>query len=285
MILGGIILMYNFSIMAQNDFGTKTEENSEDSTIVDVYLNFGTTYYWRGVDVYSNKFAFDDKNEGVFNDAFSVMPEITLYTPIPGLTLDLWGAFALSERSGGEDIEAPLVGLEGKDELNLTIDYSYNNWLGDFSGGAILYIYPAVGGTYPELYLGYHAPVLLSPGVNVYFADNNLSDGVGSAYVYTSVDISHEFEVSQFTFTPSLLAGFWRYPYLGSDEDDLIHLDLDLAGSYNIWDGLSISLSVLFGFRFFPEEAKQVADRESEGQQVDQPLFKTVISFGLAYSF
>ena len=87
---------------------------------VDVSLQLSSNYVFRGADMYQNKFVQDRQSYGKWNKAPSFQPSITFKTPVDGLTFNIWGAFALTNRND-KDVDQRIQNGKGGVTSNDTI--------------------------------------------------------------------------------------------------------------------------------------------------------------------
>lgn len=242
---------------------------------VDVGLNVATTYIWRGEDIYLNKFHAEGAQQGIFNFGPSLMPSITVHSPVEGLSFNIWAALALTGRdnAGGD--------LHAADEIDYTVAYEFSNAAGDWSAAIILYTYPtAIGGvpidSYSELAFSYTAPVLLSPTIGT-----AVSMGVaGGNTSYHTFGVGHDFEMGSFSISPGLNYGYWAY--YADNSQNWSHLDISVAFAYAISENFSISLTPVGVLRFFPAGSETAVLGAST---YNRPAFISAVDFGVSYSF
>lgn len=219
-----------------SSFGVITAQDTDEKKIeYAVGLDFGTTYLWRGYDVFQAA-----ANSGsVFNWAPAIFPTVTLTPKDSGFSFNVWSSFALSERSASES------GLEGADEIDLTAAYAIEDKSGTFSAAFVAYIYPSTSAlpTYPELILSYTAPIVLSPTFGVASALG--SAGTNSEYAFFK--ISHDIELGNLSISPALLLGAWLYN--GKSSSTMGHLDLTVPVGYQITESVEAHLAIIGSYR------------------------------------
>jgi len=215
--------------------------SADEKSPVDLELGIATDYLWRGYDVYAGKLLADGKTEGVFNFAPSLMPSLTFYAPIEGLSFNLWMARSLVARDGASG------GLGAADEIDYTASYEFSSVIGDIGAAMIYYTYPTtMGGSllsgYFEAAFSYSIPVILSPSFGVAF-----SDGVGGDTAYYTIGLSHELGNDTFSFEPGVTFGYWYFN--GDVTGNKMHLDISLPFGYSISESFGVSLSLTGSYR------------------------------------
>ena len=253
---------------------------------VQTTLNFSSTYFWRGRDVYLNKFYHDNQDEKVYNNAWSAMPEITFYAPfLQGLFVNLWSAVPVANRQEKNNT----AGLKKNDEINLTANYSFtSSKYGTAHGGLITYIYPTAGVNYLEPYIGYTAPILLSPTIKTYFADHN-----GGSTIYTTFDINYPFIISfnmsklesSLTITPSFLAAIWICPASSGTNPNFAHFDFKVPVSFNITNNVALLFTPVFSYRLYQGGGKQVPSITNPDVFIGKNPIKIYFTLGVTASF
>lgn len=247
-------------------------------TSVDVALDISTNYIWRGLDLYESKFAADKVEKGAFVMVPSFMPSLTVYTPIEGLWLNVWGGFAATDREFGADGTG--AGLAELDEVDYTIGYDFENSVGSWSLAYIIFSYPALGGSYEELVFSYVADLPLSP---TFGAAVSTASGTDTEYVYAG--IGHSIEAGKIAIEPSVTFGYWFFN--GSANSNFSHIDIALPVSFAASDNLSIGLTALAVIRNMNDTSYIPATYVSnvDGTSVvDTPTAIFAITFGVAYS-
>ncbi len=137
---------------------------------VDVNLTFASNYVWRGYDMYANKFSQDGKAYGAFNTAGSFQPEITLNTPVEGLFVDIWGAFAMTGRSDVDTDQALQLQPGGTDILVPTYISLPNG------------VSPTLGSSLQAIYNTLPASIVTAGGMDAYFNSFNYQGGFPGFY-------------------------------------------------------------------------------------------------------
>ena len=242
---------------------------------VDLSLDVASTYIWRGEDIYLNYFHAAGSEQGVFNFAPSLMPSLTVYSPIEGLSFNVWAALSLVGRdtAGGD--------LHAADEIDYTVAYEFENSLGAWSAAFILYTYPttvsgALLDSYPELAFSYTAPVILSPTLSTAIAI-----GVaGGSTSYHSFSIGHDFELGDFSISPGLAIGYWHY--YADTTANWGHVDVAVGFSYAVTENFSISLTPVGVLRYFPAGS---TDAVVGTTTYTRPMFISAVDLGVSYSF
>jgi hypothetical protein len=118
-----LIIAYSMSIFKINAF--------EPS--IDVDLPIVSTYVFRGVDVFENKFVQEKKSISGFNLAPAIQPSIT-FNFTEGWSFNIWSSFALTNRQD-KDIDQILQILQTPDEDTQTLNKAsavasaYNNFI------------------------------------------------------------------------------------------------------------------------------------------------------------
>ncbi|MHB8054908.1 MAG: TorF family putative porin, partial [Candidatus Aminicenantales bacterium] len=133
-------------------------------------------YIWRGFDL-------------LWNNKPALQPSVTYTFGESGLSANLWGSFALSDRSMYKDL----------DEIDLTLDYAFAlSDRAEMSVGFIAYTYPFWPGftfkneVTEEFYVSAGLPeVFLSPTLTAYY-DVNLGTGL-----YVLLEGSHSIPLSE----------------------------------------------------------------------------------------
>ncbi|MDH5718365.1 MAG: hypothetical protein OEZ22_12120 [Spirochaetia bacterium] len=247
----------------------------EEGPSVDIALDVATTYMWRGIDVYAGKFEADEKDDGAFNMAPSLMPSLTYSSPIEGLSFNIWMAYNATERDDEKGA------LRYADEVDFTAGYEFDNKAGSWSAAYIMYAYPTGGSTYSELVFGYTAPVMLSPSVSVAAAD-----ALGGSTLYYSFGIGHGIESGAISIEPSVSYNLW---YLTNEEDRAdfadglkSHLDISIPVSYSISDKMSAGLSALISYRMYGKDLDKTIG--VDGSEIDKQALKAAVSLSFAYS-
>jgi len=264
-----LISITSFSVYAED----------AEAPSVDLAIDFATDYIWRGTDMYAGGM-YDNNSEdhAVFNTAMSIMPSITVYTPIEGLTYNIWVAYALTYRDSTE-------GLGAADEIDFTFDYSFANKAGDWSATYIMYAYPTtktgagVTKTYNEFGLSYTAKILLSPSLGVAVADDQ-----GGDTLYYNLGISHAFELGKIGIEPSLTYGYWYN--MGDTTTNWSHLDIALPISFAVNEKSSITLTPIGVYRMYNDTATTgtiTSTKSTNG--TDKPALIAAVTLGFSTSF
>jgi hypothetical protein len=101
-------------------------------------LDIVSGYVIRGDDQYIRVYAKEEKEHAAFLATPAFQPSFTFFGP-PGISLNLWGSFALTERA--DDVEKGFIGLGRDDELDYTLNFDWSNKLGGFTASLIYYTY------------------------------------------------------------------------------------------------------------------------------------------------
>ena len=135
-------------------------------TLMEYGVDLVSNYVFRGDDLFVAKFAEDKEPQGGFNTAPALQPSLTFLAP-GGFSLGLWGSFALTNRDRDDPntvvSEADLGSL---DELDITLDYSWENPLGSFSAGYVVYTLtnPRGGANLDEIFFSWGLPFMEALG-------------------------------------------------------------------------------------------------------------------------
>ncbi|HEX7928469.1 MAG TPA: hypothetical protein VF678_12820 [bacterium] len=111
---------------------------AEDKPLMDYGVDLVTDYVSRGEDIYVRRFDKEQEKHTAVNMAPALQPSVTFFAP-NGLSLNLWGSFALSNRA--DDNAKGFLGLGRDDELDYTLAFDWSNRLGGFTAGVIVYSY------------------------------------------------------------------------------------------------------------------------------------------------
>jgi hypothetical protein len=263
------------------------EEGGSDLPGVDVSMDFVSNYVWRGYDVHQSYFDQQGKSYSGTNVAPAFQPSITLNTPVDGLSVNLWGSFAMVGREdadadgrlqymgGGDDIYldsgvisatgvsptagtdlstyinnqiaagnynlpgyyAEANGLKRVDELDITIDYSWESTIGSLSAGIVSFYWPNVvsgGGVAPtELYVAYSPKGLSDFAVSANY--DLTSNGQ-----YYNASYGHDFEFSEnVSLSLGAAAGYGVMPSSGKQGM------MDVTGNIGMtFGGFTVGLNV-----------------------------------------
>ena len=159
----GLILTIWFAMMpsyivAQEgnlNFSPQGKTVEEDSTVLELELAIVSNYVFRGYDIHEAIYNRADQDPSPFNNAWSIQPSVTYYTPLPGLYFNLWMSYALHDRSFLGD---PL--LSANDEIDYTIAYEGENKIGTVGFGFLIYTYVGLDGASadPEIFFSWSPP-------------------------------------------------------------------------------------------------------------------------------
>ncbi len=258
------ILMLTAAFAAMPLYAQEEGATEEELPMVDVGFDIVSNYVWRGYDVHQSYFDQQSKSISGTNVAPAFQPSITVNTPLDGLSVGLWGSFAmvgrgdvdsdgrLQEGAGGSNIltdsgaittaspyfdkatlesylrtdaltdpygtgaadgglialgmaangvdylgKAPGFykeenGLKRVDEVDFTIDYSFDASIGSFSAGIVSYVLPnsVATGAATELYISYSPAAFDALALAAYY-------DIGSGAQYYNASLGHDFELSE----------------------------------------------------------------------------------------
>ncbi len=111
---------------------------AENQPLMTYSVDLVSDYVARGEDLYVRRFAKSGEAHTAVNIAPAVQPSVTFHGP-SGLSLNLWGSFALADRA--DDAKKRFVGLGRDDELDYTLAFDWSNRLGEFTAALIYYSY------------------------------------------------------------------------------------------------------------------------------------------------
>jgi hypothetical protein len=111
---------------------------AENQPLMTYSVDLVSDYVARGEDLYVRRFAKYREAHAAVNFAPAAQPSVTFFGPT-GLSLNLLGSFALSDRA--DDAKKQFVGLGRDDELDYTLAFDWSNRLGGFTAGLIYYTY------------------------------------------------------------------------------------------------------------------------------------------------
>lgn len=223
--------------------------SSEKESSVSAGVSLVSNYVWRGYDVLQSYQDQQGKAYGSFNTPWAIQPDITVETPVEGLSFNLWGSFAINGRQDA-DSDGRLQMSPGGANL-LTAD------LGDGSAPIV-----TTGGVDPNMatrLVNYYQGILADPttgitgaGVDGYFSNYNYSGGVPSYYKEANgtkrgdeidVTMSYVTEHSSGSYTFGVVAYLYGAPSsMGSDAATELFVsysppvlsDLSLTGYFDI---------------------------------------------------
>ena len=135
-------------------------------TLMEYGVDLVSNYVFRGDDLFVAKFAEDKEPQGGFNTAPAFQPSLTFLAP-GGFSLGLWGSFALTNRDRDDPNTAVSeADLGSLDELDITLDYSWENPLGSFSAGYVVYTLtnPRGGANLDEIFFSWGLPFMEALG-------------------------------------------------------------------------------------------------------------------------
>ncbi len=185
----------------------------EASASIDVY----NKYMWRG-------FTLD--TDPVIQPGFNLSGY--------GFTLSYWGSYDASQDD-----------TAGSDEQDFTIDYTYEFEYASISAGHTNYAFPT-GDTYSkEWYIGFSAPVLLSPTVT-YYKDYGKEDQGGGDGSYLNLAVSHSITIAEdpaITLDLGAGIGFNDKLFIAGDGGDY-----SLSASLSIPLTKSLTMSPVIGY-------------------------------------
>lgn len=107
---------------------------AEEPPLAEYGVDLVSDYVDRGEDVYRRRFDKARERHGAVNVAPAVQPSLTLSGP-SGISLKLWGSFALRERD--DDNPRGFLGLGRDDKLEYTLAFDWSNQLGGFTAALI----------------------------------------------------------------------------------------------------------------------------------------------------
>ncbi|MCH7478012.1 MAG: hypothetical protein IIA14_07920 [SAR324 cluster bacterium] len=148
-------------------------------TLLEYGVDLVSNYVFRGDDLFVAKFAENQKPQGGFNTAPALQPSLTFPAP-GGFSLGLWGSFALTNRDRDDPNTAVSeANLGSLDELDITLDYSWDNRLGSFSAGYVVYTLtnPRGGANLDEIYFRWGFPFMEALGPTL--SHNAAASGIG----------------------------------------------------------------------------------------------------------
>jgi len=73
-------------------------------------------YVFRGADIQQNYFVQENKKFGAWNKSFAYQPSLTWNTPVVGLSVNLWGSFALTHRAD-RDVDSAIQSGPGASDI------------------------------------------------------------------------------------------------------------------------------------------------------------------------
>lgn len=114
-------------------FGARASAETPRS-LMEYGVDLASDYVNRGEDFYRRRFDKARERHGAVNVAPSLQPWLTLFGP-GGLSLKLWGSFALRER--GDYNSRDFLGLGRDDEVDYTLAFDWSNRLGAFTAALI----------------------------------------------------------------------------------------------------------------------------------------------------
>ncbi len=261
-------------IASTNVFAQETESGPS----IDVAVDVASNYIWRGFDLYESKYAADESDPGAFLTVPSIMPSLTVYTPIEGLWLNVWGGFAATDREYGSDGLG--AGLADLDEVDYTVGYDFENAAGAWSMAYIIFSYPSVGGTYEELLFSYTADVVLSPTIGT-----AVSTSSGTDTEYAFFGVSHSIEAGSISIEPSVTFGYWHFN--GAKNSNFSHIDIAVPIGYSVSDSVSIGLTPLAVIRNLTDTSaipSEVPSIENPGDMATTPSAIFSVTLGVSYS-
>jgi len=219
------LLILALLLALQSNLVAEDKAAEEKKLSYNIGLDLGSTYYWRGYDIYAHKLDAAETPSSVFNFAPGLYPTITVNTT-SGFSFNIWGARSLVARTPTEGQ------LNAYDEVDLTATYAVKDKSGTFSSSLIGYMFPSANKSTPplagygELVFTYIAPIILNPFVT--FAAS--MGPAGGEYEYAAIGISHELAAGILKVTPKLLFGYW---YLNNDSaNNKAHIDLNVPFAF-----------------------------------------------------
>ncbi len=168
-----------------------------------------------------------------------------------GLSLGVWANYLIDD---GRYSDNNMV-----NEVDYTVDYSFELGPVGMSAGWIFYDFPRTGGLNThELYLGASLDIILAPSLTVY-RDINSIDGT-----YVNVGIGHDFEINEkATFSLSGTLGWgsesYHKGYFGVKDDDFSDYNLGASLSYAVTDKITITPMINFS-DFIDDDIEDAAE-------------------------
>lgn len=107
---------------------------ADEPPLAEYGVDLVSDYVDRGEDVYRRRFDKARERHGAVNVAPALQPSLTLFGP-GGVSLKLWGSFALRERD--DDNPRGFLGLGRDDKLEYTLAFDWSNRLGGFTAALI----------------------------------------------------------------------------------------------------------------------------------------------------
>ena len=160
-IAGGILTLGASRVIAQ-----------DKPTLMEYGADLVTNYVWRGIDIYEGAFAANNEDPSSFQVTPALQPSLTFIGP-GRFSLNLWGSFALTDR---DEEKADLGAL---DEIDYTLSYAWENKLGSFDTGFIVYTLPnpRAGDNVEEVYFSWGLPFAeaIGPSISHYAATGGAS--------------------------------------------------------------------------------------------------------------
>lgn len=201
-------------------------EELDKAWYVALDLTYNSKYVWRGINV---------------TDDHVLQPAVTV--GYEGLSFNIWGNRDLTDEN---DMASDF------NEIDFTVDYSWEYEDLGFSVGAIRYTFPHGGGkSTTELYGAVAVDTMLSPTLAVY-ADVEEADGA-----YATLGVAHSFgQVLEFAegvgmaFDVGATVGFgssnYNEFYFGQDKSAFTDLLLEAGFPIDLGDGWALTPAVYF---------------------------------------
>ena len=156
----------NINFSSQRSSQGNAEE--EDNTVLELELALVSNYVFRGFDIHELIYARSDKDPSAFNNAWSIQPSVTYYTPLKGLYFNIWMSYALHDRSLAGEPLLQGTGIDGgdipllsqNDEIDYTIAYEGESKIGTVGFGFLIYTYVGLdgGSADPEIFFSWSPP-------------------------------------------------------------------------------------------------------------------------------
>lgn len=155
---------------------------AEDAPPMSYGVDVVTNYVFRGVDLFTAVPDKDGKKHAAFQFTPAAQPSVTFNGP-GGMSLGLWGSFALTNRSETD------ANLQSLDEIDYTLSWGWDNSLGAFSAGLVTYTTVAYNSqsAINELFFSISPKFLESLGGTLTHYVG--TDATGGGYTYTQIGI------------------------------------------------------------------------------------------------
>jgi uncharacterized protein (TIGR02001 family) len=223
----------------------------EGSPSVNVDLNLGSKYVWRGL---------------LLTDDPVLQPSLTI--GYKKLSLNFWANNDLTDRGTSGESEIT--------EFDYTLDYSSSVDQFSYSLGVIQYTFPDVGEGTTELYGSIGYDFVVSPTLTVYY-DTDEAGGI-----YANLGLGYSLSLPEVAeLSPSLdLSGSiayassgWNKLYYGVDDSAFVDLLLTATLSVPIDDHISVGPFVSYSFLVDSKLENAVEAAGSDEDPVSSPTF------------